>query len=471
MQKTKIICTLGPNTMDETKIKEMINNGMNVARINLSHSSHVFAEKMVEKIRSINKELGTNVGILFDTKGPEIRVGTFKDDSITLCENDLVVLTPSPADGTNGRINISQKKLSLDLDIDSVILLDDGAIELVVTGIENADITCKVVRGGILKNNKSVNVPNTEINIDFLSLTDKNDILFASKLNVDYLALSFVRNANDVLDVNDMLIGERNEHTQLISKIECLSAVEDIENIIKVSDGTMVARGDLGIEVDIERLPVIQKMVVNKTKEKNKIAIVATEMLASMETKARPTRAEVSDVANAVIDGVDAVMLSGETAVGAYPVESVLMMKKILEETENNIDNHKFLVDHYEQRGLDSTTVLAYTAADASNMLNAKAIVVSSMSGYTARRVSSYRPNAPIVVTTPNKDVAKSLSINYGIIPVVVKKFNSTDDIIDNAKEVSKKVLNLEPGDKIVITGGFPIKKTRVTNFLKIDEI
>lgn len=471
MKKTKLICTMGPNCMEDEKLRSMILAGMDVARINLSHSSHAFAEKMVDKIRKLNRELNTNVGIMFDTKGPEIRVGKFVNDAIELKENDKVVLTPDDADGTDNRINISQRKLSLDLDIDSRILVDEGNLELRVTGIKNADITCKVVHGGILKNNRCINIPNVDLNIDFLSLTDKNDILFASKLNIDFLALSFVRNANDVLDVNDMLIGERNEHMQIISKIECASAIEDIDNIVKVSDGTMVARGDLGIEVPIEKLPCLQKEIISKTKAKNKISIVATEMLSSMETRIMPTRAEVSDVANAVIDGVDAVMLSGETAIGAYPIESVEMMSKILDETEKNLDYHKFLLEHYEERNLDSTTVLAYTACDASNMLDAKAIVVSTISGYTARRVSNYRPHCPIIVTTPNKEVAGSLALNFGVKPIVVKKFTSTDDIINNAKEVSTKILDLKEDDKIIITGGFPLKKTKTTNFIKIEEI
>lgn len=471
MKKTKLMCTIGPSCIDDDILKSMIKEGMNVARINLSHSNHEFAELVVKKIRNLNKELNTNVGILFDTKGPEIRVGSFKDDFIELNEGDKVILTPDASDGTNGRINISYRKLSLDLDIDSVILLDEGSIELVVTGIKNADITCKVVRGGILKNNKTVNIPDVELNIDFLSLADKNDILFASKLNVDYIALSFIRNANDILDVNDMLIGERNEHTQIISKIETKGAIEDLENIIKVSDGIMVARGDLGVEIPLEKLPCIQKKIIKETRKKNKICIVATEMLASMESKIRPTRAEVSDVSNAVIDGVDAVALSGETAIGMYPVEAVKMMSSIIEETESGLNYHELLAEKYVEKNCDATTVLAYAAVDAANMLKTKALVVSSMSGYTARKVSIYRPYPPIIVTTPYKDVAVSLSLNWGVIPVVVKKFSSTDEIIESAKEEVKKLMPIEKEDKIVITGGFPIKSTRGTNFIKIEEL
>ena len=471
MKKTKLICTIGPSCEDESILKEMIMNGMNVARINLSHSNHEFAEDIVKKIRKLNKELNTNVGILFDTKGREIRVGDFKDGYIELIDSDTVTLTPDKANGENNRINISQKKLSLDLDIDTRVLLDNGNIELKVIGIKNADITCKVVTGGVLKSGATLNVPDVELNIDFLSLTDKNDILFASKLNVEYIALSFIRTANDILDVNDMLIGERNEHTEIISKIESQSAIDDIENIIKVSDGVMVARGDLGVEISFAKLPSIQKKIISEARKKNKICIVSTEMLSSMEYKTRPTRAEASDVANAVIDGVDAVMLSKETAVGMHPILAVETMCNIIEETESSLDYHKLLLEKYEDKNVDNTTVLAYTAVDAANMLKAKAIVVSTMSGYTAKKVSTYRSNSIVVVTTPNKEVAQNLSLNWGLIPIVVDKANSIDEILEDAKKVVARVIDVEKGDKIVITGGFPIKRSRGTNFIKIEEM
>ena len=471
MKKTKIICTIGPASIEDGVLENMIKEGMDVARINLSHSTHEFAETIVKKIRKLNKKLDKNVGILFDTKGREIRVGCFKNGFIELNEGDVVVLTPSTADGTNGRINISERRLFLTLDIDTIILLDEGNIELTVTGIKNTDITCKVVRGGILEDNKTINVPDIDLNIDFLSLSDKDDILFASKLNVDYIALSFVRNANDILDVNDMFIGEKNEHTQIISKIETRSAIDDLDNIIKVSDGVMVARGDLGVEISIEKLPCIQKKIINETRRKNKICIVSTEMLSSMESKLKPTRAEVSDVSNAVIDGVDAVVLSGETAIGIYPVETVKMMSSIIEETENNLNYSEFLKEKSNDKVCDATSVLAYAAVDAANMLKTKALVVSSMSGYTAKKVSNCRPYSPIIMITPYKDVATSLSLNWGVIPVVVNKFSNIDDVIESAKIETRKIMNVNEEDKIVITGGFPVKGVKETNFIKIEEL
>lgn len=471
MKKTKLICTIGPSCMEDDILISMIKEGMDVARVNLSHSTHEFAEDVVNKIRMLNEKLNTNVGILFDTRGPEVRVGKFKDDMIELKEGEKVILTPSKADGTRGKINITQRNLSYDLDIDTKILLDEGTIELIVTGIKNTDITCKVIRGGILKNDRTLNVPDVELSVDFLSSSDKDDILFASKLNVDYVALSFVRNANDILDVNDLFIGERNEHTQIITKIENRSAIDDIENIIKVSDGIMVARGDLGVEMPLEKLPTIQKRIIKETRKKNKICIVSTEMLSSMENKIRPTRAEVSDVSNSVIDGVDAVMLSGETAIGMYPIESVKMMSNIIKETEESLDYHRFLEEKYTDKTADSTLVLAYAAADAANMLKTRAIVVSSISGVTARKVSIFRPYSPIIVTTPYKFVATSLSLNWGVVPVVVDEVNTTDEVIQTAKTEVRKLMDIEENDKIIITGGLPLKNSRSTNFIKIEEM
>lgn len=471
MKKTKIICTIGPASMDEDVLENMIKEGMDVARINLSHSTHEFAEEIVKKIRKLNKKLGKNVGLLFDTKGPEIRVGNLENGFIELIEGDVVTFTPNNADGANGKINISEKRLSLALDIDTSIFLDEGNIKLVVTGIKNTDITCKVVRGGILESNTTIHVPDIDLDVDFLSYTDKEDILFASRLQIDYIALSFIRNANDILDVNDMFIGERNEHTQIISKIEIKSAIDDLDNIIKVSDGVMVSRGNLGVELTLEKLPCIQKKIISETRKKNKICIVSTQMLSSMESKLKPTRAEVSDVSNAVIDGVDAVVLSGETAIGSYPVETVKMMSNIIKETENNLDYSEFLKEKNFDKVCDATTVLAHSAVNAANMLKTKALVVSSMSGYTARKVSNCRPYSPIIMTTPYKEVATSLSLNWGVIPVVVDKFSNIDDVIESAKNETKRIMDVKKEDKIVITGGFPIKGVKETNFIKIEEL
>jgi len=471
MKNTKLVCTIGPSCLDEVTLKRMIENGMDVVRINMSHASHSFAEEIIQKIRKLNIDMNRNVGILIDTKGPEIRIGDLGVACVRLIDSQQILLSPKPTDLSKGIININERTLSFSLDIDNLILIDDGNIKLVVVGINNEDIICRVLEGGILKSNKGVNVPNCEIQTTFLSDQDKNDILFASRIGVDYIALSFVRNSNDVLDVNDILISERNEHTQIISKIECKSAIDDIDDIIKVSDGIMVARGDLGVEIELEKVPCVQKNIIKKVRNKGKLCIVATEMLASMETKQRPTRAEVSDVANAVIDGVDAVMLSGETAIGSYPIETVKTMFKIIEETEKSLDHHKILNDCYEEDNSDTTSVLAYSTVEAANMLKVKAIVVTTISGYTARRVSNYRPNCPIIAVTPIDDTATSLSLSWGVIPVIIGKCNSTDEIINVSTEIAKNNVDLNKNDKIIITGGFPFEEAKTTNFMKVEEI
>lgn len=471
MKKTKIIATLGPSSNDKDIIKEMIRSGVDVFRINLSHSDHKATENLVKLIRKANKELNTNAGILIDTKGPEIRINNVPNGYVNLYKEDVVTLTNKDCIDSEKTFHITYKDICNDIEVGNRILIDDGLVELIVIEKTSSDLICEVLNNCRLYNNKSVNIPNVDLNIEFLSSEDEEDIAFASQLNADFIALSFVKNANDVLDVNDMLIGLRNEHMQIISKIECKNAIEDIENIIKVSDGIMIARGDLGVEMDLEQVPIIQKRIVKDTYIKNKISIVATEMLSSMEHKNRPTRAEVSDVSNAVLDGVDAVMLSGETAIGENPVNTVNTMRKIIEFTEQSIDYEQLLNVHSNTRKDDLTSTIAYSVVDTANILKAKAIVASTLSGFTARKVSAFRPSCVILAPTPNKMVATSLSLNWGVIPVIVDTFRSTDEIVDAAVIISKEILKLEKEDKIIITGGFPFKSTKNTNFMKVEEI
>lgn len=470
MKKTKIICTAGPACNDYDILLDMAKNGMDVIRINLSHATHSFAEEIVSKIRKINKEFDFNIGILFDTKGPEVRVGKFKDGFIKLESGEEVILTPKEVSGDDYKINISERNLYLDLDIDSTILIDNGNIELKVIGINNEDIMARVIHGGILKDNKNINVKDVDLSVDFLSIADKNDILFASKLNADFISLSFVRSANDILDVNDMLIADKNEHTQIISKIENKSALEDLDNIIKVSDGIIVARGDLGVEIELTKLPCVAKDIIKRSKDKNKICIVSTDMLSSMEEKEKPTRSEVCDIASFIFDGVDAFTLSGETAIGKYPVLSTKVMSDIIKETEAHVD-YKQELKCINNKNVDNTTVLAYTASNISNTIDIKAIIVFTVSGYTARKLSNYKPNCPVIAVVSEKEAAKSLSLNFGIKSVVSKKFNNADDIMELGLKVAKENLDLNREDKIIIMGGFPTRKSRSTNFIKIEEI
>ena len=470
MNKTKIVATVGPMSSTKEMIKKMMLAGTDVFRINLSHSSYKDAEKICSHIKSLNRELSTNVGILIDTKGPEVRIGEIVGD-VVIEKDDIITITNKPSNGEFGNIQVNYNNLYKDVNVGDRILINDGLIELKVISILEEDIKCITINGGKLKSHKGLNVPDSMLSIDFLSDDNIEDIEFASRVHADFVALSFVRNANDVLDVNDMLIGLKNEHLQIISKIESKSSIEDIENIIKVSDGIMVARGDLGIEIPLESVPSVQKKIIKQSYSKGKICIVATEMLSSMESTSRPTRAEVSDVANAVLDGADAVMLSGETAVGSYAIETIETMNRIIESTECSMDYDEVLIKHTTNEQKDVTTVISHSVVDSANMLKARAIVASTISGYTAKKISAHRPCCPIIATTPRKDTATSLSLNWGVIPVVVNRFSNTDEIVYSAVQVTKKLIDLNKEDKIIITGGFPLKQNKYTNFLKIEEI
>ena len=464
MKKTKIIATVGPATSTKEKIKEMILNGVDVFRINLSHSNHEYSEEIIKTIRELNKELNRNIGILIDSKGPEIRV---KIDSQYININKDQYITIS--NKNDSILSTTYKNLHKDLKPNEILILDEGSIYLRVIEIKNEEILCKSENDGIIYNNKSLSAPSSNLNIPFLNKNDIEDIRFASKMQADFIALSFVRCADDLLDVNDILISEKDEHMQIIAKIESKCALEDIDNIIKISDGIMIARGDLAIEIELEKVPNIQKRFVKKAQEKNKICIVATEMLASMESKPRPTRAEVSDVANAVFDNVDALTLSGETAVGKYPIETIKMMNKIIIETEKNFDYDDMMRPKVETP--DITTVISSNVVNAANILDAKAIIASTLSGYTAKKISSFRPECIIFTTTPNIKTATSLSLNWGIYPVVIDKLKTTDEIIERSVLEAKKALELKEKDVVIITGGFPFKNTKNTNFMKIEEI
>jgi pyruvate kinase len=441
---------------------------MDVARINMSHASHDQARNIIYTIRELNKEMGKNVGILIDTKGPELSIKS--SHGITeLANGDSIILTSKEVNNGDHKFVVNYPGLIQDVKKGDKILLQDGSIELAVVGETQDDIICEVLIGGTIRSNVGLNVPDVDIDIDFLSIADKNDIAFASSIDADYIALSFVRNANDVLDVNDLLIQLRNEHMQIISKIENKSAMEDLDNIIKVSDGIMVARGDLSVETSFEEVPYLQKKIVKASLQANKMCIVATQMLASMEHSQKPTRAEVSDVANAVIDGVDAVMLSDETAIGMYPIETLESMYRIVVNMEENLDYDKFVKEKVDSVQEDIPTIIASNVASSANKLKAAAIVASSISGYTGKMLSSFRPRCPIIVTTPSEQTALSLSLYYGTVPVIVPMFESTDEIVSSGLMEAKKLLPLN-NDIVIITGSFP-SETNITNFMKIESI
>ena len=470
MKKTKIVATIGPACRSKEVLTNMIKAGMNVARINLSHQKNNDRLELIEMIRSLGKELNTNVAIMYDTCGPEIRSGEFESGKVELIKGNEVEITTSKVLGTDKLFTINYNNLITDISVGDIIVLHDGQVSLKVTSIKE-NVVCKVVDGGILYNKTGVNIPGMMTSLPFLSERDIEDIKEAAKYDVDFIALSFVRSSEDVLEVNDLLIELGNDHMGIISKIECSLAVDDIKNIVDASDGVMIARGDLGIEIPLEEVPCIQKMIVKECYEKNKVSIVATEMLASMEENSRPTRAEVSDVANAVIDGADAVMLSGETAMGNYPIEAVKMMNKIIVNAEDHINHMELLKNAMSIDDDDITNAIAFSVVDSANKVKAASILASTTSGETARKISRFRPSCIIIASSFNEKTVRSLALNWGVYAFSTKKCNSTDEIIESAISIAKSFYKYEYHDKVIITGGFPSKDVKYTNFMKIEEL
>lgn len=471
MNKTKMIATIGPSSKEEHIIKEIIKAGADVIRINMSHASATFAKDIILKTRKISRELQTEIGIMIDTRGPEIRIGNLEKNIIKLTKGNKFRIVNNKIVGNENMVTISLPIIIKHVNIGDRILLNDGNVELVVVSTDGQTLICEILNDGFITSNCNLNIPDANFNIKFLSNFDKETIKFACQMEVDYLALSLVNSHLDVLDVNDMLIELNDSHIQLISKIETQNAIDNIDEIIKMSDGIMISRGDLGIEINIEKIPSIQKKITKLVKEKEKMVIVATEMLASMQNNTKPTKAEVSDVANAVIDGTDAVMLSSETAIGNYPVETVKTMNSIIDAIESEMDYNDILLDIKRTNLEDTSKAISYSCVDCANRVGAKAIICSTLSGTTAKEISNCRPSCPVIAISPSEKVVRSLILNYGIFPLFVQTVNSTDEIINLSKIAARKLINLEENDKIIIVGSFPLQTVKYTNFMKIEEI
>lgn len=471
MKKTRVIATIGPASDNKEIIKDMILNGMDVVRVNMSHSSHQFLKHVVDLINELNKELKTNVSVMVDTNGPSVQVGHMEGGHAYFNTGDKIRLYVGDIIGNSTRLSVSYPGFLVDVKVNTILKINDGLVQFLVIDKGNDYLLCEVITGGLVEEYKKVNVIGSKLNLPFLSEKDKEDILYASKLKVDFLALSFVSTHEDVLEVNDLLINTEDAHMTILSKIENAYAMEDLDEIIKVSDGAIVARGDLGVELPLERIPGIQKQIINKCHYLNKVSVVATEMLSSMEEAIRPTRAEVSDVANAVIDGVDAVMLTGETTVGRYPTEVLSMMSKILESAEEDINYYDFLDKAYRTEKVDTTGSIAYSVVDCANRLKATCIVAPTMSGYTARKLSRFRPTCPILAMSPDVETVQSLNIYYGVYPILIENTKSFDKMMEIAKQKATEIFNLEEGERIIITGGYPFKEVKHTNFMKIEDI
>lgn len=470
-RKTKIICTIGPATGEPGVLANLIKSGTNVVRLNFSHGDHKGHGDHIDLIKKIRKDMGLPVAILQDIKGPEIRIGKFKEDRITLEEGQDFILTTSDIEGNNTKVSVLFEGLTGDVRQGTTILIDDGLIELVVKSIKQNEVHCKVINGGVLGSGKGVNIPGVSVSLPAITPKDIEDIKFAISKKVDYIAISFVRKMRDVLDVKKILEENQGGHIKLISKIENQEGLENIDDIIKVSDGIMVARGDLGVEIPTEDVPIAQKSIIKKCRNAGKPVIIATQMLDSMIRNPRPTRAETSDVANAIYDGTDAIMLSGETAIGKYPIEALLTMAKIAERVESSIS----YVDSFEKTLVGEkatvTNSISHATCSIAHDLQAKAIITATRSGYTARMVSKYRPASHIITTTTSENTYRELALVWGVWPYISPDIEDTDKMIDNSVEIATGTGIVSIGDAVVITAGIPVGISGSTNMIKVNVI
>ncbi|MFD2116529.1 pyruvate kinase [Paenibacillus yanchengensis] len=470
MRKTKIVCTIGPSSESLENTTKLIKAGMNVARLNFSHGDFEEHGNRIKNIKQANKEHGTSVAILLDTKGPEIRLGTLADE-YELIQGDEVVLTTENIVGDNKRIPVTYTNLPNDLSVGSTVLIDDGLIGLTVERIEGTEIYCRIVNSGPVKSKKGVNVPGVKISLPGITEKDANDIVFGIEQGVDFIAASFVRKASDVLEIRELLERHNASHIHIISKIENQEGVDNLDEIIEVSDGLMVARGDLGVEIPTEEVPLVQKEMIKKCNRAGKPVITATQMLDSMQRNPRPTRAEASDVANAIFDGTDAIMLSGETAAGRYPVESVQMMARIAERTESALEYKEIFLKQANAQQMTVTESISQSVANSALELDARAIVTSTQSGFTARMVSKYRPKAPIIAVTTDERVMRHLALSWGVTPLHGAEAATTDEMFEIAVASTLRTNMLSLGDTIVITAGVPVGQAGTTNLVKIHHI
>lgn len=477
MRKTKIICTLGPATDKGDTLKEMILAGMNVARMNFSHADHEEHLMRINMIKSVREELGLPVGIMLDTKGPEIRIKTFANGKIQLENEQLFTLTTRDIEGTNEIVSITYENLPSEAKKGTRILIDDGLIELIVEEIKDKDIICRVKNSGKLSNRKSVNVPELKLKMKYISEKDRNDIIFGLKNGINFIAASFARTRKDMLDIKEIMQETGVSDVGIIAKIENMEGVENVDEILDEVDGLMIARGDMGVEVSFEELPRIQKMLIKKCISKGKRVITATQMLESMAINPRATRAEVSDVANAVYDGTSAIMLSGETATGAYPVITVKTMSSIANKTEDNINytRRRATRDEFKQLSLSGdkvTSAIAHATCTTAHDLECKAIVAFTDSGHTAKAIASYRPDTMIVGTTPSERTYHSLTMSWGVLPVLVdNRPCNEDELYTISSEVVKAKNLVSKGELITISAGMPVGEAKTTNTIRIHKI
>lgn len=463
MKKTKIVATIGPSSDSLEILRELFKEGLNVSRINFSHGDYEGHKDKIDKIKKLREELNLPIAILLDTKGPEVRTGKFKDGKIELKEGDRFILTGRDIIGDETISSVSYRDLYKDLDIGDRVLIDDGLVGMRVEDIRDNEIICEVLNGGEVKDRKSINVPHRDINLPAISEKDREDLLFGIENDIDIVAQSFVRNADDVLQARKVLDENGGGHIEIIAKIENQSGVDNIGEILEVADGIMVARGDLGVEIDVEDIPLIQKQLIETANRLGKTVITATQMLDSMIRNPRPTRAEVTDVANAILDGTSAIMLSGETASGKYPIEALKTMASIALRTERALPDEML----YSKEPSITDAISRATVSTAVS-LNAKAIITSTSSGYTSKAISKFHPKTPIIAVTSNKRVYRKLSLVWGVSPLLTDDMETTDEVINASINSSLKAGLVSEGDVVVITAGIPVGVQGTTNMMKV---
>ena len=470
MRKTKIICTIGPACEGEERLRELMLAGMNVARFNFFHGSHEEHKVKFERVNKISGELGLPVATLLDTKGPEIRLKTIENGRTELTRGQKFALTTEEVIGNSERVSITYKNLKNDVSVGTTILIDDGLIEMVVDEIDETDIICTVVNGGPISNNKGVNVPGASLSMPYISDVDRSDIMFGCDMGFDYLAASFVRCREDILEVRGIL-KECGSNMKIIAKIENMQGIRNLDEILEASDGIMVARGDMGVEIPMEEVPVVQKRMIKKAEALGKHVITATQMLESMIKNPRPTRAETTDIANAIYDGTTAIMLSGESAAGLYPVEAVRTMARIAERTEQDINYRGRMKSRTEIDTMDITTAISHATCTTAMDLQAAAIITVTISGFTAGMIAKYKPQCPIIACSVSPGICRQLNLYWGVTPVWIKRENCAEDLFEKAVHAAEEAGYIKKGDRVVLTAGVPLGVSGNTNMIRVVEV
>lgn len=467
-RKTKIVCTLGPSTEEDIVLRELILSGMNVARLNFSHGTHESHLSNINRIKQLRRELNLPIAIMLDTRGPEIRLETFENGKAELRQGQTFTLVTQSVVGNAERASITYPELPRDLREGATILIDDGLVGMTVRSLTATEIICTVDNGGVVSDRKSVNVPDVELSMPYISRKDHDDIVFGIRQGVDFVAASFTRSAADILEIRRIFSQEGRANISIIAKIENMQGVQNIDEILRVSDGIMVARGDLGVEIPLEQVPVIQKMLIHKAYSSGKQVITATQMLDSMMKNPRPTRAEATDVANAIYDGTSAIMLSGETAAGLYPVEAVQTMARIAMCAERDINYQKRFKEREADLTPDVTNAISHATCTSAHDLGAAAILTVTKGGRTARMISKYRPSCPIICCTTDETVCRQLNLSWGVIPLMIEEATNTDDLFERAVQAGEAAGLLRDGELVVMTAGVPLGVSGTTNLMKV---